>query len=87
MDNAYNLKPHEEMFELHPYGVRYKCEFCNEGEQVVVKDEVITVPLVMKVGNSQSPIMRKHRCNKCGKEMMLPKSYPYIEWKEGPVIK
>ena len=28
----------EEMFNLHPVGVRYICDFCNEGEMKVVKD-------------------------------------------------
>jgi len=66
---------HEELSEMKPVVVRYKCEFCNDGEQVLVNDKPIIVPLV-----NRSQPMKLHRCNKCGKEMMLPKVYPFITW-------
>ena len=68
------LKEHEETFPVRPVGIKYRCEFCNEGEQILDKSE----KLVISAG--QKPKLRKHKCNKCGKEMMLPKAYPYIEW-------
>lgn len=64
------LQPQEEMFEIKPMGVRYICEFCNEGEQRFQ-------PLAAeKTASSMFP----HKCTKCGKGMMLPRVYPYIEW-------
>lgn len=74
----YQPSENEELFKIKPIGVRYKCPFCNEGEMIVTNDPV-DMPLVHYIGEAP-PIMRKHRCNKCSKEMKLPKSYPYIEW-------
>lgn len=70
-----NLKPHEETFDLRPIGIKYRCEFCNEGE------------MKYGTGNDQPaialavhPPLYQHTCTKCGKTMHLPKMYPYIEW-------
>jgi len=68
------LNPHEETFELKPIGIRYICEFCNEGEMIHDSNEPVMVELAMK------PNLFKHHCSKCGKIMHLPKVYPYIEW-------
>lgn len=68
-------KEHEEYFELKPIGVRYICEFCGKGEMEADPNESVVIPLV-----TGAPIMRTHICNKCGKSMQLPKTYPYIEW-------
>lgn len=73
------LKPHEEAFPVRPVGIRYICEFCNEGEQIAIPDQVVNVQMTYP-----ERYMIKHRCNKCGKEMMLPKSYPYISWEFDP---
>ena len=70
-----NLKQHEEMFEIRPVGIRYKCEFCNEGEMIYNNPGMIAAEDFY-----QKPIMHNHVCNKCGKEMLLPKMYPYVEW-------
>lgn len=71
---AITLKEHEEAFELKPVGIRYICEFCNEGEMIYDSSEnVVIVPL-------NRSTMIPHKCNKCGKDMKLPKTYPYIEW-------
>lgn len=70
-----NLKPHEEAFEIKPTGIRYRCEFCNEGEMKHLNNEPIVVNL-----SEDAPRMYNHVCDKCGKIMMLPKVYPYIEW-------
>lgn len=69
-----NLTEHEEMFELKPIGIRYRCEFCNDGEMIASNSET----LIVEYGGG--PYMRTHTCNKCGKSMKLPKTYPYIEW-------
>ena len=63
--------PHEETFDITPIGVKYICEFCNEGE--MVRDTSQTVLM-------SDPPMFQHICTKCGKTMILPKVYPYIEW-------
>ena len=70
------LNEHEQSFPIKPVGVKYICEFCNDGEQVAVPDVNIGIQMLE---SSQRPMIL-HRCTKCGKEMMLPKSYPYIEW-------
>lgn len=70
-----NLKPHEELFEIKPIGVRYICEFCNEGEMIYKNEQ----PLFVEALNNQ-PILHHHVCNKCGNSMQLPKMYPYVEW-------
>lgn len=70
MHNTYDPKNNEEIFEVYPIGVRYKCEFCKDGEQRFDVDS--------KTDNKLFP----HKCTKCGKGMLLPKIYPYIEWLE-----
>ena len=72
---AFTPGPHERTFELKPIGIKYICEFCNEGEMVYKNDQPIMVELV----NTQ-PTLHRHVCTKCGKTMQLPKIYPYIEW-------
>ena len=52
---------------------QYICEFCNEGEMKYNPEISKTVLL-------NSPNMYNHICTKCGKTMLLPKMYPYIEW-------
>jgi len=66
---SYKPKEHEELFEVKPIGVRYVCEFCNEGE---MKYE----PTL----NSEYDKMYVHKCTKCFQTLLLPKIYPYIEW-------
>ena len=63
----YMPSEHEEIFNITPIGVRYICEFCNNGEMIYVpgKEDMGLYP---------------HKCDKCDKTMMLPKIYPYIEW-------
>jgi hypothetical protein len=68
------MNSHEEMFNLHPVGVRYICEFCNDGEMQVSEEEVNTALL------GSTPLLISHKCNKCGKTMQLPRSYPYVKF-------
>ena len=69
---SYQKVNNEEVFEVKPIGVRYKCEFCNDGYQQID-------PSVPYTPNDK---LISHKCNKCGKTMLLPKAYPYIEWLE-----
>ena len=72
-----NLKPNEETFNIKPIGIRYKCEFCNEGEMKYENNQPVMIEdLALITG----PKLHNHRCTKCGKTMLLPKVYPYIEW-------
>lgn len=71
-----NLKDHEEMFDVKPVGVRYRCELCEKGEMVVDHQEGEMIKLAVDV----KPMLIRHQCTKCKGTMMLPKSYPYIEW-------
>lgn len=64
---------HERTFPIKPIGVKYICEFCGEGEMKVSEDARTFVL-------TSNPPLIKHVCTKCGKEMLLPKSYPYVEW-------
>jgi hypothetical protein len=69
------LNEHERSFNVHPVGVKYICDYCGEGEMVVDTDEErVYVP------TDRNKFMIKHKCTKCGKSLLLPKSYPYIEW-------
>ena len=69
----YIPKKHEEIFPIKPVGVRYICEFCNEGEMRVDVDGEQAAILT-------NPPLIPHKCTKCGKTMHLRKQYPYIEW-------
>lgn len=70
---SYIPKEHEETFSIKPVGVKYICEFCNEGEMVVDTDGEVAAILT-------NPPLIPHKCTKCGKTMHLRKQYPYIEW-------
>ena len=72
--NQLNLNEHEKMFNIKPVGIKYKCEFCNDGEMKLVTEDL---PFIYE---DEMPNMHPHRCTKCGKMMLLPKMYPYIEW-------
>lgn len=74
-----NLKPHEELFEVKPIGVRCKCEFCNEGEMKLDDPRKLNAQIDQD-GIYFDNMMYRHKCTKCGKTMLLPKIYPYIEW-------
>ncbi len=72
-----NLKPHEEAFLVRPVGIRYICEFCNEGEMIAMKD---TQSIVIDPDEPRKPPMFKHVCTKCKKTMLLPSTYPRVEF-------
>lgn len=66
------LNKQERAFNLHPVGIKYICENCNEGEMIIDKDN----PIIL----TSNPPLIPHKCNKCGCEMRLMKTYPYVEW-------
>lgn len=68
---------HERVFELIPIGVNYVCEFCHEGNMIIDSTEVLVVELSDGGPHMQ---LRTHICDKCGKTLKLPKTYPYVEW-------
>ena len=59
----------EERFQIKPEGVRYICEFCNEGEMKFAPER-----------QEDNGPLYTHVCTKCNKEMLLQKVYPYIDW-------
>ena len=67
----------EQLFEVKPIGVKYICEFCNNGEMIADSNQVIE----MKDGHMVKLFV--HKCKKCGRTMQLPKVYPHIEWLDG----
>lgn len=69
------LKPQERPVKLFPVGVRYICEFCNEGEMKFDRSQPVGIP-----EPGMMPTMFPHVCEKCGKAMLLPKMYPYVDW-------
>lgn len=69
----YTPKEYEELFEIKPIGVRYRCELCGEGEMIAMNEDPVRL-----MGDGM--MMRKHQCTKCKGIMQLPKTYPYIEW-------
>lgn len=66
-----DYKDNERTFPIQHVGVKYICEHCGEGEMLFVPDNDILLTF---------PPMFKHRCNKCGGELSLPRQYPYIKW-------
>lgn len=70
------LREHEVSFPVKPVGVKYICEFCNQGEMIAVND----VTLMIDAAKREGPVMIPHRCTLCGKDMLLPRTYPRIEF-------
>jgi DNA-directed RNA polymerase subunit RPC12/RpoP len=73
----YQPKNNEKAFPINPVLITYVCEHCGKGEMKVIPDQT---PLKWP---QLEPVMHKHRCTKCGGELLLPKTYPYIEWVPG----
>ena len=62
------LKSYEKEFNIKPMGVKYICEYCNEGE------------MKFSAPNNEYESLYNHICDKCNGELSLPKIYPYIKW-------
>ena len=67
----YEPKEYEATFSIKPIGVKRICEHCSEGEMVRDHDEPIRMT---------NPPLFPHKCKRCGGTLLLPKTYPYIEW-------
>lgn len=67
---------HEKLSKLIPIAVSYQCELCNDGIMEADPND----PIVMEMTNPPRMQMRRHFCNKCNGMLMLPKTYPYVEW-------
>lgn len=67
----YEAKENEKLFGIRPIGVKYVCPFCKEGEMKLNTNAPITMPK-----------MFPHTCTKCGKDLLLDKTYPYVEFDE-----
>lgn len=73
---AKELGKNERSFDVVPRGIAYICEFCGEGDMVYTGEHKAPYPDAPKT----VPFMFQHQCSKCGKMMLLPKVYPYIDW-------
>lgn len=71
------FKPQERPIRLLPVGVKYTCEFCNDGEMKFDNSQLVGIP-----EQGVIPTLFPHLCSRCGKSMLLPKIYPYIDWVE-----
>lgn len=67
----YQPKPNEAVFNIRPIGIKYICEHCGEGEMVRNPNGLLRM---------SNPPLIPHHCTKCDGELLLPKTYPYIEW-------
>lgn len=76
--NNMGFKPseYEDLSLLVPVAVNYRCEICCLGHVVADPNE----PMILELSNPPKMKLRRHICDRCGGELMLPKSYPYIEW-------
>lgn len=76
------LSEREVRVPIKPVGIKYRCEFCNEGFMESLDDQ----PRVIEVLATDPPQYKKplivHKCTKCGRLMQLPRTYPSIEWIE-----
>ena len=67
----YQPKEHEAIFDIKPIGVKRICEHCGKGEMKAIPDAPVRM--------SYPPLI-EHYCTECGGKLLLPKTYPYIEW-------
>lgn len=62
----------EKEFLIQPICIKYICDTCNEGEMLPTGENYWL----------SNPQKINHKCNKCGKEMMLNDKYPIIRYKD-----
>jgi hypothetical protein len=61
----------EQEFKVEPYGVKYICGICDEGE-------------MLPTGNNNYSAEREpfeHKCNKCGDKRMFSENYPLVRYR------
>jgi len=61
----------EVKFKVETLGLKYVCDECKEGDMIFTG-----------LGTQKQPQKFQHKCNKCGKEKLLDRQYPGVEWKE-----
>ena len=66
-----NLEEHEVAMETIAHEINYICQMCGEGVMIY---ENATEEL------SGGLVVMKHSCKKCGKMMLLSRTYPYIKF-------
>lgn len=82
MDSS-ELTKNEVRVEIRPIGVKYRCEFCHEGfMEAIHEDSEIIEIIATNPPQYKTPPLRTHLCDKCGKMMKLPRTYPRIDWEE-----
>jgi hypothetical protein len=70
----YKAKEHEQVFRMHPFGVKYTCELCGKGD---MRFDPNSQPQQLAPG---AAVLFKHICTECKGVLMLPTMYPKIEW-------
>jgi hypothetical protein len=63
----------EQTFELIPYGVRYQCDACGEGEMKSAGLPDVTM--------WKPPVRYPHECDGCGAKADLAERYPTVRWR------
>lgn len=61
----------EKEFPITPIAVKYICDNCKEGEMIPTGENIYLT----------EPMQFKHKCNKCGEEIILHEKYPVIRYK------
>ncbi|MBY7121766.1 hypothetical protein ILS93_06535 [Bacillus sp. 16GRE42] len=62
----------EKEFEVRPFGVKYICDSCEEGEMVLTDDFKIY----------EKHMEFTHKCQKCGAERDFLEKYPLIRYQQ-----
>ncbi|UOK49472.1 hypothetical protein KU891_29105 (plasmid) [Bacillus tropicus] len=60
----------EQTFEVRPFGVKYICDSCGEGEMLHTGE----------IKWRSSPPELAHECNQCGHKEYFHDKYPLIRW-------
>ncbi|EGT0683314.1 hypothetical protein IZT14_001706 [Clostridium perfringens] len=60
----------EKEFCVKPVLVKYMCDFCNEGEMIPNSKNYWSL----------DPPKFEHKCNKCGKKIILDEKYPIMRY-------
>jgi hypothetical protein len=67
----------ERRVEVRPFGVRYMCDACKQGEMLALSG---TQAFVQEKGQ----IFVRHVCNVCKTMLALPEKYPTIRYEDIP---
>jgi hypothetical protein len=70
--DGYIPSENEEVFDVKPIGVIYRCPFCRVGQMTPKESEMLIINV------NEGGIA--HYCNECGAQKILPKIYPHVEY-------